>query len=444
MLLVRQNFSGRFYFVLAFLIAVVGPVYAGTAVVLQPVSASGAHTIIGSDVFLPAGGQRVKFEVRVAGWGDLMLKTVQVKLDTSGFDNGTSPLSHTVVTCPSYNSAGHSFCAQTFEAGSRCSVGCAPGSTVGCRCESGFQNQMRTDYVGFGLSQVSAVDISAPDYRFGLTTQPPDAVTDPGVALYLGTFFLTVPAGAQGIYVIGTDFDETFLQDDQSVNIPLSLRTDCRIIIGDAVPPGSRYAVFAPEFPGEQTAVRVTLSSLYHPGPPVAAGEDRDFSDFEGQVRWLGPPTTYSDVALNSTFVAAPLQCTPHFRDWGAFESVQVYGDAIIPSSVYKIREVPVACADDPDNPACFGPTQIVHTGQWGDAAAPFARSDQAAQPDAADIAAIVDSFRKLSLGASKALTQLNGLIPHPDCDISYRDVDLAVDAVMGKPYPLPQPSECP
>lgn len=418
--------------------------HAGLAIVLQPVSATGGHTIVGPDIYLSAGDQRVKFEIRIAGWDTTPLKIVQVKLDTLGFGFGTPPLTHSMMSCPSNNSAGHSVCAQLFEQGSRCAVGCPPGGTVGCRCESGFQNQMRTDYVGFGVSQISAVDISSPDYRFGLTTQPPDTISDPGTSLYLGTFVLTVPLGAFGTYEVNVDVDETFLWDEFSDPIPIEMRTGCRVIIGAPKIPGSRYVAYEPDEPGEQTAVRVTLSSIYHPGPPVAAGEARDFSSLEGQARWLGPPVTYPDAALNATFVAAPLQCTPHFMDWGAIDRVYAYGDTVIPSSVYEFNQVPVSCEDDPDDPLCFGPTQTLQTGQWGDAAAPFARSDQPSQPDVVDLAEIVDSFRKLADAESKAMTQMGGIVPNPAVDISFRDVDLAVDAVRGKAYPMPVPDSCP
>lgn len=421
--------------------------FAGTAIVLQPVSASGEHTIIGSDLFLPAGPQRVRLEVRIAGWGTRDLKTVQVKINTSGFDDGAPPITHAVVPCPSNNSAGHTFCAQNLEAGSRCSVGCPTGTTSNCQCESGFQNRNRTDFVGFGLDHIAAVDMSTVDYRFGMTTSPPDLVIDPGTSLYLGTMFLDVPADAQGIYSMAVAQDSTFFQDAQNSpdnNIPISLRGSARIIIGPPLFPGSRYAVFDAGEPGEQTAVRVTLTSLYHPGPPVAAGEDRDFSAQEGQVRWLGPPATFSDAAPDSTFVAAQLQCTPHFTDWGALGTIQMYGDAVIPSSIYTIRQVSISCQADPNDPLCLSPPHVTRTGQWGDAAFPFARSDQAAQPDAADLADIVDAFRGQVDAAPKALTQLRGAIPNPAADVNFLDVDLAVDAVMGRPFPYPVPPSCP
>ncbi len=423
------------------------PTYAGTAAVIQPVGATGTHTIIGNDIFLPSGPQRVGLEVRIAGWGLEHLKVVQMAIDSSGFANGSAPLTHSVVSCPSNNSAGNTFCAQTLEAGSRCNIGCSSGSTIGCSCESGFINRQRSDYAALSVDHIPAVDNAGQDYRMGFAVFPPEYVEDPGASAYVGTMFLDVPAGAQGTYTVGFKADETFLSNENNPplnDIPIALRTPVRIIIGDPVAPGSRYIAYEPGRPGEQTAIQVSLSSIYHPGPPVAAGEDRNFSALQGFVRWAGPPNTFPDTAPGSTFTAASLQCTPHYRDWGSLGVVELYGDTVIPSSVYIIRQVPTICEVSPNDPACFGPGQSVHTGQWGDAAAPFARSDQASQPDAVDLAEIIDAFKGVIDATPKALTQLRGATPNPSAAVNFIDVRLAADAVRGMPYPYPVPPACP
>lgn len=420
--------------------------FAGTAVVIQPVSASGANTIIGSDIYLPAGDQRVRLEIRIAGWGEEHLKTVQVQINSAGFDNGSIPIHHAMVSCPSNNSAGHSFCAQTFETGSGCRVGCEPGSTVNCFCESGFINKVRSDYAATGSNHVAAFDLSSQDYRVGFAIFPGEYVIDPGSSMYLGTMFVDVPAGAQGVYSIGIIAGETFMQNEDAAgqnDIPIDLLTPARIIIGDPLAPGSRYVAYQANVAG-QTAVRVMMKSLYHPGPPVVPGEDRDFSALEGFVRWAGPPGTFADNAPGSRILAASLGCTPHFTDWQSLGTVHLYGDAVIPSSVYFVWQVPVSCQADPDNPSCFTPVQTIHTGQWGDATVPFARSDQAAQPDMADIGTIVDGFRGVSGSASKSLTQLRGGTVTPSSAINFIDVQLALDAFQGKPFPYPVPAPCP
>ncbi len=417
--------------------------FGGAAVVIQPTSATGTHTIIGTDIFLPSGPRRVGFELRVAGWGPKELRTAQARINSAGLDNGGVPVGTTSVACSGNNSTGHSFCAQTLGAGSRCQLDCSNG----CQCDWAFQSTLREDYVAFGFSNISAVDSSTSNARFGMTLDDSSYIVDPGVSLYLGTFYLDVPAGADGIYDVGIMDDDTFFHGPEPIPggyIPIELHSGARIIIGPPVAPGSRYVAFEPEEPGLQTAVRVVLTSVYHPGPPVSAGEDRDFGAVEGQVRWLGPPATFPDAAPGSSFLGARLQCTPHFADWGSMGTVQVYGHAIIPSSVYTIVQVPISCQDNPNDPFCFGLPQTVHTGQWGDVAAPFARSDQAAQPDVADIAVIIDSFRGLLSAAPKARTYLRDPIPDPSKAINFADVKLAVDAIRGQPYPYPVPPSCP
>lgn len=409
---------------------------------LQPVSATGVHTIIGTDIFLASGPQSVGFEFRIAGWGPQELRTAQVRFDSSGFDNGFTPLTSANVSCPSNNSAGHNFCAQTLGAGSRCNVGCPGGSSVGCHCEWGFQSTMREDYVGFGFGNFSAADTSNSNFRCGLTISDFNFIPDPGVSLYLGTFYVDVPVGAQGVYELRLGESETFLTDPSGIDIPIELFAGARVIIGDPIAPGSRYVAFEPGQLFDSSAVKVTLTSIYRPGPPVAAGEDRDFSALEGEVRWLGPPTNYPDNAPGSNSVASRLQCTPHYANWGALGTIQVYGDAIVPSSIYAFQQC--SSGVDPDNPACFGPIQKNHTGQWGDVTAPFARSDQAAQPDMTDIAVIVDAFRGIPGAAPKALTHLRGAVPDPATLINFADVQHAVYAVMGFAYPYPVPASCP
>lgn len=422
--------------------------FAGTAVVVQPTSSSGQHTIIGTDIFLPSGPQRVRFEVRIAGWGDELLKTVQVKLDTSGFSAGAPPLTRTMVACPSFNSAGHNFCATQLESGSRCAFGCSPGSTVGCFCDWIFQTTNRADYAGFGLLHVSAVD-PALNPRLGFTLQPPDYVEDLGVSFYLGTFYVEVPAQAQGIYTIDVDHavveSETFMQnyDLEDANIPIALHAGARLIIGPPEVPASRTLRYRPQSAATPTAVRVRANSLYHPGPPVAEGEDRDFSAAQGAIYWLGAPAQVTDPASGAVQWTAPLQCNPHFSDWDALGEVYVYGAAVVPSSEYRFNEVPIDC-EEPTDPICFGPPQTLHTGQWGDVAMPFGRSDQPAQPDMADIAALISAWRGVPGALPGPFMQLNGTFPDALDDLSFLDIRLAVDAMRGQAYPYPVPATCP
>jgi hypothetical protein len=419
--------------------------FAGATVALQPVRAGGTYTIVGNEIFLPSGGQRVFIEVRLAGWGPQHLKTWQVKIDSSGYQNSTSSIGPAGQPCSGANPTGHAECAQAFGSGSGCKV-LTPNGRI---CEAGFQDKTRSDWVGFGLSVFNAVDISTWDYRYGATTDPAEFVADPGESLYGGTLVLDVPAGAAGTFVVEMVPVETFMNDDTVPNfqeIPIDLLVPARITIGEPLVPKNRYAAFTPGNPGHQTAVRVTLKSLYHPGPPVSTVRTPpDFSSFEGQVRWLGPPSEFPERGQGTgTFTGAALQCTPFFADWGSLGVVQVFGEAILPSSEYVLRQAPIECRDDLGNELCYAPPVTLRTARWGDVAEPFARFDQPAQPDMGDLAAIIDTFRGLFDSLSKTRTQLRGNTVDAAHGVNFVDVTLAADAIRRLPYPYPGPQSCP
>lgn len=421
--------------------------FAGASVALQPVRASGTHTIIGNEIFLPSGDQRVFIEVRVAGWGPQFLKTVQVEIDSSGYQNDNSMIVPAVEPCAGRNSTGHSQCAQALEFGSRCDV---PSFPLPAQfCEPGFQNTTRPDWIGYGFSVFSAVDISTLNYRYGTTTSPDFPITDPGESRYLGTLMLDVPPGASGTFLVGIVPGYTFMKDGtQPMNqpIPISLLVPARITIGDPVVPKNRYLAITPADPGHLTAVRVMLKSLYHPGPPVGTViAAPDFSRFEGQFRWLGPSGGFAERGQPpSTFAGAELRCTPYFADWGSLGVVQVFGDAILPSSEYILQQVPIECQNDLGNEQCYTQPVTLRTARWGDVAEPFARSDQPAQPDMGDIAAIIDTFLGLTDSLSKTRTQIRGNVVEAVYSVSFVDVTLAADALRGLPYPYPGPQSCP
>ena len=419
--------------------------FAGATVALQPVRAGGTYTIVGEEIFLPSGGQRVFIEVRLAGWGPQHLKTWQVKIDSSGYQNSTSSIGPPGEPCSGANSTGHAECAQDIAVGSRCVV-TPSNDTI---CEAGFQDKTRPDWIGFGVSTVSAVDISTPDYRYGMAAFPPEFIEDSGESRYGGTLVLDVPAGAAGTFVVGMVGSETRMFDDTAtpgLEIPIDLLVPARITIGEPLVPKNRYAAFTPGNPGHQTAVRVTLKSLYHPGPPASTVRTPpDFSSFEGQVRWLGPPADFPERGQGTgTFTGAALQCTPFFADWGSLGVVQVVGEAILPSSEYVLRQAPIECRDDLGNELCYAPSVTLRTARWGDVAEPFARFDQPAQPDMGDLAAIIDTFRGLFDSLSKTRTQLRGNTVDAAHGVNFVDVTLAADAIRRLPYPYPGPQSCP
>ncbi len=203
----------------------------------------------------------------------------------------------------------------------------------------------------------------------------------------------------------------------------------------------SRYLAFTPTRAGCLSAIRVTLRSLYH--PDVTLAEQPDFTAFENEIRWVGPPSTFSENATgDSTFNASQLQCEPFFGDWDSIEIVHVYGDAVLPNSLYEVQMVGSDCVDVNDTSCHSGPLQI-YTGQWCDVTAPYYTPFGSSQPDIADVLAVVSKW----LGESeprKALAQLQPNILKPATSVGISDVLVAVDAWLGSPYPYAGPTSCP
>ena len=69
------------------------------------------------------------------------------------------------------------------------------------------------------------------------------------------------------------------------------------------------------------------LDSLHYVHPPYAAGPSAPFASFEGQVRWVGPPTQYVESTSSGVPLrAAKLQCAPHYQDWSTIGLLHVFG----------------------------------------------------------------------------------------------------------------------
>jgi len=176
------------------------------------------------------------------------------------------------------------------------------------------------------------------------------------------------------------------------------------------------------------TALRITL--LYVDG---CAG-------LGGEVRWAGPPQVYDDLWESSTFHAAPLQFTPYFIDWSSWGLVQLYGDEVVPSSLYEIRVVDGSCAATPDLPACHSPPLVVATAKWGDVTLPLSPATVALEPDFKDIASQVSSFQASESAPNKSRAMLQEEVPDYTQDVSFKDIAACVAAFTGSVYDYPIP----
>ncbi len=215
----------------------------------------------------------------------------------------------------------------------------------------------------------------------------------------------------------------------------------------------NRYLSMVTGNPARLTALRVKLSSLNHPDPPGVSAP-LDFSSFEGQVRWVGPPAQFTEPDGVTTFQAADLQCSPHIMDWGAVGTLHVYGDAIVPDSAYEVQAVEVACL--PGSEANFStPPLSVPTARWSDVAVPFQQTCAQAgcspctplcvtQPNALDVAAIVDVLKVRPGAIPKVQAQLRPNTPNPAAPVTALDIVSAVSAFKRVPYPYSGPTACP
>ena len=201
----------------------------------------------------------------------------------------------------------------------------------------------------------------------------------------------------------------------------------------------NRYVGIVAGSPGRRTAIRVRLVSLGH-----SDGMDElAFPQFEGQVRWVGPPAQYEDAAApDGRFTAAALQCAPFFHEWDDAEVVHVFGSEIIPGSRYELQVIPEECSLVVEGHYTAGTE--ARTARWGDVAWPF-WGGEAIQPDVVDISALVDKYSDAPDTLLKAAAQLQPRVPDPASLVSFLDIALVINAFRGSAFPAELgPMPCP
>ena len=166
--------------------------------------------------------------------------------------------------------------------------------------------------------------------------------------------------------------------------------------------------VIPAEGAGQETAIRVRLTSLHHPASPA---NPPDFSAWEGAYRWVNAIDTNPGGGLHTCpdspvwgtiFRCAVLGCGPEYRDWAGElggEPLHVTGASVVPSSQYGVVQLPATC--------------------MGTEACCAAMSEE------------------LSI-----TTSLHGDVNHIDDGLAVLDVAWVVDHIKGKPYPTTWPPE--
>ncbi len=435
-----------------------------TKVMLVPVRSTGPYTTFGANgIALSQGAQRVFLEIRVSNWdanldGAEKLRTLGARLSNEGFSNPMSPSSLRLAQQPCSQSSEcttlfgmNSYCVNASEIPDGCS------SSAKC-CSPIFVDQGRPD----GL-QGSALHAIYPQFYFYCRVgDAGENVVDNGSVRYVATVVLDVPETAIGEFTISLrpsegdlGLDSTFYSFDNQPEqdwryFEQKEVSSARLFIG--VPPKQNHGLrnrYISLLPGISApgAYAVELVSLHHPSRPApSVYSPSDLTPFEGQLRWVGPPGVYPMAAAypEHVFYAAKLQCTPHVINWIPYSAIEVYGDEIIPDSIYRLRRYDASCTD-PNNPQCFYfDMGELRTGRWGDIVPPFEVDQPGSQPNISDVAAMVDQHNDYFGAPSKAQCQLHDNSVNPSRLIDAIDISYVVGAFKGLAYPYSGPSQCP
>lgn len=207
----------------------------------------------------------------------------------------------------------------------------------------------------------------------------------------------------------------------------------------------NRYLALLPGNSGELSAIRLTLSALHEPDPPnLFTNPPPDFSAFDGQVRWVGPPMLCPD---ETSFWCAKLQCTPHYEDWESIiglAALYVTGAEVTPSSHYNVQTITTGCNEVLE--ASYSGSLALQTARWGDVHPPFQlpSPNSLTQPNVIDIGVVVDKVKGLVGAIPKVRAQLKTNDPDPFAAVNVIEIGYTVDALKGFAYPFTGPESCP
>ena len=193
-----------------------------------------------------------------------------------------------------------------------------------------------------------------------------------------------------------------------------------------------------------ETALRIHFVSLHNVVPPYSGAPTVPFTPFEGLSVWAGPPGTYVESAASQIpFHASFTQCTPHYRDWSTIGLLHVTGAHIVPSSIYRVEQVPIACQGQEDECAFVSTALEIRTRRMGDIATPFTPPSPTVQPDLGDTAAVVNKFRGVAGAPIKAvaLVDVSNLfgeisVAQLTNDLSFGSISWSVLSFCGFRYP--------
>ena len=207
----------------------------------------------------------------------------------------------------------------------------------------------------------------------------------------------------------------------------------------------------------QEVTIRVTLVDLYidsnvdPSGCPVRMGLN-DLTAFNGQVRYLDPPSAASDNDGGAPkFVTAELQSTPFYRDWSPAgltadlgagvdtSTIYYYGVEVFPCSVHEVQQ-------GTSSGVYSSPALVVRTALWGDIWPPFG------DVSFTDIGKMVEAFKSIPFvdgpppdGAPRKMRAMLRDNSAPlGSKINFTDIGKVVDAFKTIAYAEDGPTNCP
>ena len=198
----------------------------------------------------------------------------------------------------------------------------------------------------------------------------------------------------------------------------------------------NRYISFVPGNDGENTALRVKLTS------------SQQFPGVTGYW-WVGPPqrVTESSGSANPpppqpSFWAATLQCQPYYTDWPT--TLHVYDEGIVPDSTYEVQAIHEDCSVNVE--LFYSPPLTTTTTIWGDVCG-FWDGNHWAAPDGVvyvvtDVTAMMDKFSNKTGAPIKARADVDPALVNRK--VMFADVIQVNSAFGGAAYPFGAPQGCP
>ncbi len=322
-----------------------------------------------------------------------------------------------------------------------------------------------------------------------------DAAIDESSAFHAGFEMRMSPATCG----VDTDGDGLRNECDNCPTVPNPLQEDSNHDgIGDACPPPMNtivwdpalspipwpnnnslattrslaFKVTGPATPSKMDAIRVCMVDLQNPQPPNAPQfPPQNFHAWDlgspaactsctgdptcpagataqgGCCRWVGPwVTVYESQGppLAGPSIAARLQCTPYYWDWKSKGPIWVVGAEIMPSSQYSVQAYSSSCMGSEATCTNVSAPVTMYTRRSGDVEAPYNPPTAVPQPNAIDLAQVVNKFKSVVGAPVKCRAQLQPNLPELNADVNAIDIVSVVDAIGGKAYPYAGPCPCP